>query len=377
MITLIATATFGLEKLIKNELKALGFEQTRGFDGGVEFDGELIDIARANLWLRCADRVLLKMGQFTAVTFDDLFEQTKALPWENWIPVDGKFTVRGKSVKSQLHNVSACQAIVKKAVVERLKTQYDVDWFSETGADYTIQIALLKDTAVLTIDTSGAGLHKRGYRLEAGEAPLKETLAAALVMLSFWNKERLLVDPMCGAGTILIEAAMIARNIPPGWNRSFAAEAWSVFEPNSWDEVRQVAKAGIDRATPPLQIFGYDIEADYVKIAQANAKRATVERDITFAQKDIKTLWIDQEYGVLITNAPYGIRMSDYEALNQIYIALHKTFRKKLGWSVYVLTADKKFPNYFKRARPSRVRKLYNGRIETHYYQYYGDKPPT
>lgn len=376
MITLIATVTFGLEKVVKNELKALGFSGTRGFDGGVEFDGELMDIARSNLWLRSADRVLLKMGEFTAVTFDDLFEQTKALPWEAWIAVDGKFSVRGKSVKSQLHNVSACQAIVKKAVVERLKTEYDVEWFPESGAEFTIQVSLLKNTAVLTIDTSGPGLHKRGYRLEAGEAPIKETLAAALVQLSFWNKERVLIDPMCGAGTIPIEAAMIARNIPPGWNRSFAAEAWPVFDVEAWNTVRNAAKASIDRTTPPLQICGYDIKADYVKIAKANAKRATVERDISFAQQDIKTLWIDQQYGVLITNAPYGVRMSQYSEINQIYIALNKAFRKKTGWSVYVLTADKKFPNYFKRAKPNRVRKLYNGRIETHYYQYYGDKPP-
>lgn len=375
MHTLLATATFGLEKVVKNELKTLGFAKTRGFDGGVEFDGELVDIARANMWLRCADRVLLKLGAFTAVTFDELFEQTKALPWEQWIPVDGKFDVRGKSNKSQLHNVSACQAIVKKAVVERLKEHYAVDWFAETGASYTIQVSLLKDTAVLTIDTSGAGLHKRGYRLEAGEAPIKETLAAALVQLSFWNKERLLIDPMCGAGTILIEAAMIGRNIPPGWNRSFAAEEWSIFPDGLWDDVRREAKLSIDRTTPPLQILGYDIEPSYVKIAQANAKRATVERDIEFRQKDVKKLWIDQQYGILISNAPYGIRIANFQELNQIYIALNKTFRKKSGWSVYVLTADKKFPNYFKRARPNRVRKLYNGRIETNYYQYYGDKP--
>lgn len=373
-VTLIATATFGLEMVVKQEVKALGFADLRVTDGKVAFAATLADIPRANMWLRCADRVLLKVGAFTAVTFDDLFEQTKALPWERWIPVDGRFPVSGKSVKSALRSVPTCQAIVKKAVVARLQQAYGASWFAETSGDYAIQVSLLKDEAQLTIDTSGDGLHKRGYRAEAGEAPLKETLAAALVQLSFWRKERLLLDPMCGSGTILIEAALIGRNIAPGLRRSFAAEGWPALDPALWLAARQEATAAIDHEGA-LQILGYGIDAASIAIAKSNAIKAGVGADIQFAQQDARNLWIDQQYGILISNPPYGMRMAEYQQMNEIYISLNKTFRKKMGWSVYILTADKKFPDYFKRSRPDRVRKLYNGRIETHYYQYYGDKP--
>lgn len=376
MITLIATATFGLEKVVKNELKALGFEKTRGFDGGVEFDATLADIPRVNFWLRSADRVLVKMGEFTAVTFDELFEGTKTIAWEEWIPVDGRFTVKGKTVKSQLSNVSACQSIVKKSAVERLKAHYNVEWFEETGAEYTIQVSLLKNKVTLTLDTSGSGLHRRGYRLDSGTAPIRENIASALVQLSFWNKDRLLIDPMCGSGTILIEAAMLARNIAPGLRRDFASQAWPIVEPAFWESARTEAKDLRNQEQFDLQIMGSDIDRSYIGYCKENAKRAGVSKDITFEHKDVKDLWVDQQYGVMITNAPYGERLSTFQDLNQIYISLNKTFRKKSGWSVYVLTADKKFPNYFKRSRPDRVRKLYNGRIETHYYQYYGEKPP-
>ncbi len=374
-ITLIATATFGLEMLVKHEVKALGFALTQVSNGQVAFAATLADIPQANLWLRCADRVLLKMGEFTAVSFDDLFEQTKAIPWETLITKDGQFTVNAKSVKSTLRSARTCQSIVKKAVVERLKEAYDIDWFPETGPEFTIQVSLLKDVAQLTIDTSGDGLHKRGYRAEAGEAPLKETLAAGLVQLSFWRKERLLIDPMCGAGTILIEAAMIGRNIAPGLRRPFASERWPAIPPEAWQEARQQAEAA-QTAGGDMQLFGYDIDPESVATAQSNAQIAGVADDIVFAQQDVQDLWIDQQYGILISNPPYGLRMSSYKELNEIYIALHKMFRKKKGWSVYILTADKMFPKYFKRARPDRVRKLYNGRIEVNYYQYYGEKPP-
>lgn len=376
MVTLMTTATFGLEKVVKNELKQLGFPKSRGFDGGVQVEATLADIPRLNFWLRSADRVLLKMGEFTALTFDQLFEQTKALPWEEWVPVDGRFPVTGKSVKSQLSNTPTCQSIIKKAIVERLKTAYGVSWFEETGAEVPIQFSILKDEVTLSLDTSGSGLHRRGYRLDAGEAPLKETIAAALVQLSFWNKERLLIDPMCGAGTILIEAALMARNIAPGLRRDFVSRQWPAIPSEHWDDARTEAKDARNQSHFDLDIHGSDINPTYIKYCQANAKRAGVSKDITFVQKDVKELWIDRQYGVMISNAPYGVRMASYQDLNQIYIALNKTFRKKKGWSIYLLTADKKFPNYFKRAKPDRVRKLYNGRIETHYYQYYGEKPP-
>jgi putative N6-adenine-specific DNA methylase len=373
-ITLIATSTFGLEKVVKIEVQALGFENIKVSEGRIEFEATLEDIPKTNLWIRCADRVLLKMGEFEAFTFEELFEQTKALPWENWITEDGKFTVKGKAVKSTLGSIRACQSIVKKAVVERLKDKYNVEWFEETGPEFTIQISMLKDMALLTIDTSGIGLHKRGYREEAVEAPLKETLASALVLLSFWNKERLLVDPMCGSGTILIEAAMIARNIAPGLKREFASEKWQAIRKKAWTEARRSAQNAII-TNFKLQIFGYDINRNSIEACKINARNAGVEKDIVFEQKDIKDLWIDRQYGIVISNPPYGIRMADFKEINEIYISFHKTFKKKKGWSLYILTADDVFPNYFKRAKPDRVRKLYNGRIPANYYQYYGEKP--
>jgi len=374
-VTLIATATFGLEMVVKNELKDLGYENVKMSDGMVELEATLEDIPRLNLWLRSADRVLLKMGEFKAITFEELFEQTKALPWESLITEDGKFTVKGKSVKSTLSSISACQAIVKKAVVEKLKENYHVEWFKETGPEFTIQVSMLKDVALLTVDTSGAGLHKRGYREKFVEAPLKETLAAALVLLSFWNKDRLLIDPMCGSGTILIEAAMIGRNMAPGLKREFASERWPAIDEKVWRKARYSAQAAME-PEHKLQIFGYDCDEKSIKACRINAINAGVEDDIVFEQKDVKELWIDKQYGILISNPPYGIRISEFSVMNEIYISIHKTFKKKKGWSVYILTADEMFPNYFKRAQPDRVRKLFNGGIKVNYYQYYGERPP-
>ena len=373
-ITLIATATFGLEKVVKNEVAALGFENIKVSDGRIEFEAKLEDIPKANLWLRCADRVLIKMGEFEALTFDELFEKTKVLPWESLITVDGKFTVKGKAVKSTLGSVRACQSIVKKAVVERLKEKYGIEWFQETGAEFTIQVSMLKDIALLTIDTSGEGLHKRGYREENVEAPLKETLAAALVNLSFWNKERLLIDPMCGSGTILIEAAMIARNMAPGLRREFASEQWPAIDSKAWNEARTSA---CDAVNPDgeLQIFGYDINETNIEACKINAKSGGVEDDIFFETKDIKDLWIDKQYGIIISNPPYGVRTAEFRQLNEIYISINHTFKKKKGWSLYILTPDEMFPKYFKRSWPDRVRKLFNGRLQVNYYQYYGERP--
>lgn len=374
-ITLIATISYGLEAVVKRELHTLGFEASHVADGKVEFEATIGDIPRANLWLRSADRVLLKVGKFPALTFDELFEQTKALPWEAWITEDGQFTVTGKAVKSTLGSVRACQAIVKKAVVERLKEQYHRDWFAETGPEFTIQVSMLKDVAVLTLDTSGSGLNKRGYRQQSCEAALKETLAAALVLLSVWNKDRLLIDPMCGSGTILIEAALIGRNIAPGLRREFASERWPAIAPEAWQQARLAARQAIDQEGS-LQLFGYDIDATAIDASRMNARHAGVGTDIVFEQKDVKDLWIDKHYGIVISNPPYGIKIGDFQAMNQIYISLNKTFKKKKGWSIYILTADAKFPDYFKRARPDRVRKLHNGPIEVNYYQYFGERPP-
>ena len=259
--------------------------------------------------------------------------------------------------------------------MERLKDKYHTEWFKETGAKFTIQISMLRDIALLTIDTSGTGLHKRAYRDQAVEAPLKETLAAGLVLLSFWNKDRILIDPMCGSGTILIEAAMIARNIAPGLKREFASERWPVIDANTWQKARYAAREA-QRPDGRLQIFGYDIDERSIQTCKINAQNAGVAGDIVFEQKAVKDLWIDKQYGIVISNPPYGIRIADFQEMNDIYITLNKTFRKKRGWSVYILTADEMFPNYFKRSLPDRVRKLYNGRIKVNYYQYYGERPP-
>ncbi len=373
-LSLIATASFGMEAIVKREVQMLGFDVLIVSNGKVEFAATPDEIPRANLWLRAADRVLLKMGEFKALTFDELFEQTKALPWENWITQDGKFTVTGSAVRSTLGSVRACQAITKKAVVERLKEGYETEWFDETGPEFTIKVSLLKDIATLTIDTSGSGLHKRGYRTQAGEAALKETLAAALVQLSFYTKERLLIDPMCGSGTILIEAALMARNIAPGLNRKFASERWPGISRTAWVSARNAARKAINREGE-LQIVGYDIDEEAIRASKINAKNAGVGKDIRFEKKDVKDLWIDKPDGIIISNPPYGVKMGEFQELNQIYISIHKTFKKKKGWSVYILTADKKFPDYFKRAQPDRVRKLFNANLEVNYYQYFGERP--
>ena len=372
-VTLIATAKFGLEAVVKREVLALGFDEVRVSEGRVAFTSSLDGIPRANLWLRCADRVLLQVSEFPAVTFDDLFEQTRALPWERWIPPDGRFPVNARAVRSTLQSERSSQAIVKKAVAARLSTAYGGALLPETGADYGIQVTIRQDRALLALDTSGDGLHKRGYRAEAGAAPLTETLAAALVMLSFWGTDRLLIDPMCGSGTILIEAAMIGRRMAPGLRRAFAAERWPAVGADLWQKAREAAKAAIDRSVE-LSIFGYDWDAEAVRIAKQNAELAGVGDDITFEQKALEDLWIDREHGILISNPPYGQRMADFQQINQLYITLNKMMRKKRGWSVYILTADPKFPDYFKRGRPDRVRKLFNGNIRVDYYQYHGER---
>jgi len=371
-VNLIATAKFGLESIVKNELISLGYDDIQVSNGRIDFKANLSDIPKTNIWLRCADRILLLMDEFEALTFDELYEKTKAIPWENLITRDGKFTVTGKSIKSQLRSVRSCQSIVKKAVVDRLKEKYKIGWFEETGPEFNIQVSLLKDLVTLTVDSSGVGLHKRGYRAEGGEAPLKETLAAALVTLSVWSPDQILIDPMCGSGTILIEAAMLARNIAPGLKRNFASEKWPLIQPTAWVEAREDASTAV-KHIPSLQIMGYDIDGKIIETAKANAQLAGVLGGIYFDCKDLKDIWIDRQYGVLITNPPYGIRIAEFKEINNLYIHLNKIFRKKTGWSVYVLTADEKFPRYFKRAKPEKVRKLYNGTIKVNYYQYLGE----
>ncbi len=373
-IDLIATTTFGLEAVAKRELMNLGYNDLKVENGKVEFRGSLKDIARTNIWLRTADRVLLKMGEFKALSFEELFQNTKALPWEEWIPEDGNFVIEGKSVDSKLFSISDCQRIVEKAIVEKLKTKYNVEWFKKTGAKYTVEVSLLKDIATLTIDTSGEGLHKRGYRDRAGDAPIKETLAAAMILLSYWNKDRVLLDPLCGSGTIPIEAAMIGKNIAPGLDRKFAAEMWEKIDKEYWSEVRKDAFSAIDNNVK-LHILGCDIDKRSILRARDNAANLGLEDDIAFFMKDMRDVDLNDEYGVVITNPPYGERIGEKEEVTKLYIDLGKKFRELKTWSVYVITSDEDFEEkYGKKA--DKKRKLFNGRIKVDYYQYYGPRPP-
>ena len=372
-LELIATATFGLEAVVKREIQDLGYEIVKTEDGKVTFLGDEHAIARCNLWLRCADRVLLKMGEFQAFEFEELFQRTKGMPWEELIPLDGRFTVNGTSVKSKLHSVPACQSIVKKAIVERLKEFYCVEHFEETGAEYTVKVTMLKDVATITVDTSGAGLHKRGYRVADVEAPIKETLAAAMVQLSFWNADRLLIDPCCGSGTIPIEAALVGRNIAPGLNRKFASEGWELVPLEIWKEERKKAFEAIDYDRE-LRIFGSDISKKAVDAALENAAEAGVDDAITFTVMDVDRLRAEEKQGIIITNPPYGERIGDARQIEAIYGKYKTFFEQNPSWSLFMITTDKTVENRIFGHPADRRRKLYNGRLEVCYYQFHGKK---
>jgi len=370
---IIATTTFGLEALVKKELEDLGYKDLKVSNGKIELQGEAKDIAILNIHLRCAERVLIKVGEFKAYTFDELFEKTKALAWENIIPADGEFPVNGKSVKSKLFSISDCQSIVKKAIVERLKQKYKVDWFEETGSLYKIEISMFKDIATITIDTSGEGLHKRGYRGRAGDAPIKETLAAAMVKLSYWNPSRLLYDPFCGSGTILIEAAMIGRNIAPGIDREFISQKWDIIGEKVYKDIRREALNAIDNDVE-LNLIGTDIDKWAIDRAMDNAENIGVFDDIKFLQKDMREVKLDNDYGVVITNPPYGERMGEKREIELLYKDFGTKFRRLNTWSIYLLTSYEKFETLYGK-KADRKRKLYNGRIKVDYYQFYGPRP--
>ncbi len=373
-IELIATATFGLEAVVKRELIALGFTVTKTENGKVTFLSDVAGIAKANLWLRAADRVLLKVGEFKAFTFDELFDKTNALDWTKYIPVDGKFTVNGKSIKSKLFSISDCQRIVKKSIVENMKKKYKVDWLQETGADYTVLVSLLKDVATLTIDTSGTALHKRGYRVESVMAPIKETLAAGMLLLSYWSKDRILYDVFCGSGTIPIEAALIGRNIAPGLYRDFASKHWQIIGESVWkDEIKEALKA-IDQDIK-LDIYASDISQKAIEAAKENAEEAGVLDDITFTKQDFKFVNYSHDYGVIISNPPYGERIGEDVEIKKLYKDMGFRFSKLPTWSKYIITSFENFEDVY-RHKADRQRKLYNGKIETRYYQYYGPRPP-
>lgn len=370
---IIATTTFGLEAIVKRELEDLGYKDLKVSDGKVELEGEAGDIAILNMHLRCAERVLIKYGEFKATTFDELFEKTKALPWEKLIPVEGEFPVNGKSLKSKLFSISDCQAIVKKAIVNRLSEKYKIDWFEETGALYKIEVSMFKDIATITVDTSGEGLHKRGYRGRAGDAPIKETLAAAMVKLSYWNPSRQLYDPFCGSGTILIEAAMIGRNIAPGIDREFVSQKWEVVGEDIYKKIRREAMNSIKNDVE-LDLMGSDIDKWAIERAKDNAENIGVFDDIRFFVKDMRAVKLKDDYGVIITNPPYGERMGELKEIELLYKDFGTKMRQLKTWSIYILTSYEKFETLYKK-KASRKRKLYNGRIKVDYYQFYGPRP--
>lgn len=373
-IELMATTAFGLEAIVEREVQKLGYSETKVEDGRVRYRGDLSAICRSNLWLRSADRVLLVIDEFHCPNFDALFDRTKALEWENWLPVNAKFPVYAKSVKSMLTATPSVQRAVKKAVVERLKEKYNRIWFEEDGAEYAIEVSLLNDRATLTIDTSGEGLHKRGYRQMTTEAPLKETLAAAMIQLSYWNRDRPLVDPFCGSGTIPIEAALIARHMPPGGDRSFAAESWPQVPMKLWTETRKEAR---DLRQKPLEqaIIATDIDPQVLRLARKHASDAGVATDIHFERKRFEEFREYREYGCLIANPPYGERMGDRETVDRLCEDFGEIMQMHPTWSFYCLTSLPVFERLAGR-RADRRRKLYNGRIECTYYQFQGPRPP-
>ena len=373
---LIAPCHFGLEAVLKREILDLGYEISEVEDGKVTFYGDADAICRANIFLRTAERILLKVGSFRAVTFEELFDKTKELPWEDYIPQNGKFWVaKAASVKSKLFSTSDIQSIMKKAMVRRMQERYCVEWFPENGASYPVRVFLMKDIVTVGIDTTGISLHKRGYREVSGKAPITETLAAALIMLTPWRKDRILVDPFCGSGTFPIEAAMMAANIAPGMNRSFLSEKWDnlITKKNWYDVIDEANDMICDDVEVDIQ--GYDVDSSVIKIARRNAREAGVDHLIHFQERDVKDLNHPKKYGFIITNPPYGERLEDKKDLPDLYRAFGESFKRLDSWSAYMITSYDDAERYFGR-KADKNRKIYNGMLKTYYYQFLGPKPP-
>ncbi len=373
---LMVPCHFGLEAVLKREIYDLGYEILQVEDGRVSFLGDAEAVCRANIFLRTAERVLLQVGRFHAETFEELFQGIRSLPWEDYLPADAKFWVKkASSVKSKLFSSSDIQSVAKKAIVERMKQQYRTEWFPEDGAEYPIRIFLLKDEVMVALDSSGDSLHRRGYRTLTSKAPLTETLAAALLLLTPWHADRILVDPFCGSGTFPIEAAMIAAGIAPGMNRSFTAEQWTNLIPKSlWYESVQEAQEMV-HTDVPVDIQGYDIDADVVKAARENARRAGVDHMIHFQARPVSELHHPKKYGFLITNPPYGERLEEKSALPGLYGQIGDAYRRLDAWSMYLLTGYEDAERYIGR-KADKNRKIYNGMLRTYFYQFMGPKPP-
>lgn len=373
---LIAPCHFGLEAVLKREIMDLGYEISQVEDGKVTFYGDEQAVVYANMFLRTAERILLKVGQFSACTYDELFENTKALPWEEYIPANGKFWIKkASSIKSKLFSPSDIQSIMKKAMVERLKKKYKKEWFEEDGASFPVRVSLMKDVVTVAIDTTGVSLHKRGYRKLQSKAPISETLAAALIMLTPWKKDRILVDPFCGSGTFLIEAAMMASNIAPGINRSFLAENWKELIPRKhWYDALEEAQDLVD-AHLDMDLQGFDIDGEVVKNARENAAAAGVDHLIHFQQREVAKLRHPKKYGFIITNPPYGERLEDKKMLPDLYRQIGQVYQGLDSWSMFLITSYEDAERYIGR-KADKNRKIYNGMIRTYYYQYLGPKPP-
>ena len=374
--TLIAPCHFGMEAVLKREITDLGYEIVNVEDGKVTFEGDKDAVAKANIFLRTTERVLLKVASFKATTYDELFEATKEIPWEEYIPMDGKFWVKkASSIKSALFSPSDIQSIIKKARVERLKNRYNVGWFSEAGNEYPLRVSIMKDEVTIALDTSGESLHKRGYRKMTAKAPLTETLAAALIMLTPWKKDRILIDPFCGSGTIPIEAAMIGMNMAPGMNREFTAEKWTnIVDKKSWYRAVTEAEDMILRDVK-MDISGFDIDPEVLKAAKANAADAGVLDKIRFEKRDVKDLKSDKSYGFIITNPPYGERLEEKAAMPELYTTIGKSFNGLDKWSYYIISGYEDAQKYIGR-QADKNRKIYNGMLKTYFYQYMGPKPP-
>ena len=373
---LFAPCHFGLESVLKREIMNLGYEITEVVDGRVSFKGDALAIARCNVFLRTTERVMLKVGSFKAVTFDELFEKIKALPWEKFIPKDGKFWVKkASSIKSKLFSPSDIQSIVKKAIVDRLSGKYNILRFPEDGSEYPIRITILKDEVTVGLDTSGESLHKRGYRKLTVKAPITETLAAALISLTPWKKDRILIDPFCGSGTIPIEAAMIGLGIAPGMRRDFQAMSWDNILPKTlFTQAKREAENLIDRNTK-LSIQGYDLDSSALDAARGNLALAGLEGNIHFQQRDMRDISSAKKYGFIITNPPYGERLEEKAAMPQLYKEMGEAFARLDEWSYYIITGFEDAPKYFGR-KPDKNRKIYNGMMKTYFYSYQGAKPP-
>lgn len=369
---LIATCAAGIESIVGNELKHLGYK-VNVENGRVRFDGDVADIAKTNLWLRTADRIKIVVGEFTAKTFEELFQGVESLNWEDFLPLDAEFPVAGKSQKSTLHNVPSVQAITKKAIVTKMSTVYHRRTkLPETGALYPIEVAINKDKVLITLDTTGSSLFKRGYRVNKGGAPLKENMAAALVLLARWYPEMPFVDPVCGSGTIPIEAALIGCNIAPGLKRNFVFENWDWVDKDIIKQAREQAQAAIKKDID-LDISGYDIDGSMIEIAKENAVQAGVQDIVNFKQMAVKDFKTDKINGVIVANPPYGERLSDKEHVHQLYQQMGKLYQPLTSWSKYILTSDLQFEQFYG-TKATKRRKLYNGSLRTDFFQYWGKK---